>query len=295
LTGDLLRLPDGRQAQYWSVGEGPVVFFLHGCPDTRHAAFPGAAAARDAGIRLIAVNRPGYGRSDACESDHRTVADDVAAVADLLGVERYAVLGMSLGGPYALACAARRPDRVRAAGVVASTAIVPELDPPYHRDDLTPEKQAFIERLAHCSVAEAVELMRPEFEAYVAQLDPTGSDDATLARKWTDGLHPLDAAVLAQQDPAELVAAAREALVNTAGYLRDAAVTFRTWAFRPETIDCPTTIWHGTEDPNASIRNAYWLAEHLPNATLNLRPTAHLSTLHTHWPELLSTLRSGDK
>jgi pimeloyl-ACP methyl ester carboxylesterase len=295
LTGELLRLPDGRQAQYWSVGAGPAVFFLHGCPDTRHAAFPGAAAAREVGVRLIAVNRPGYGLSDAHESDHRTVAEDVAAVADLLGVERYAVLGMSLGGPYALACAARRPDRVRAAGVVASTAIVPELDPRYHRDDLTPEKQAFIERLAWCNVAEAIELMRPEFEAYVAQLDPRGSDDATLARKWTEGLHPLDAAVLARQDPAELAAAAREALVNTSGYLRDAAVTFRTWAFRPETIDCPTTIWHGTEDSNASIRNAYWLAAHLPNATLNLRPTAHLSTLHTHWPELLRTLRSGDK
>jgi pimeloyl-ACP methyl ester carboxylesterase len=295
LSAELLRLPDGRQAQYWSTGSGPAVFFLHGCPDSRHAAFPGAAAARAVGVRLIAVNRPGYGRSDACESDHLTVADDVAAVADLLGVERYAVLGMSLGGPYALACAARQPDRVRAAGVVASTAIVPELDPPYHRDDLTPEKQAFIERLAGCSVAEAVELMRPEFEAYVARLDLPGSDDEALAQKWTDGLHPLDKAVLAQQDPTELTAAAREALVNTAGYLRDAAITFRTWAFRPETITCPTTIWHGTEDPNASIRNAHWLAKHLPNATLELRPTAHLSTLHTHWPELLATLRSGDK
>ncbi|WP_112248435.1 alpha/beta fold hydrolase [Kribbella monticola] len=295
MTSELLRLPDGRQAQYWSAGEGPVVFFLHGCPDTRHAAYPGAEAARDLGVRLIAVNRPGYGQSDACESDHLSVADDVASVADLLGVERYAVLGMSLGGPYALACAARRPDRVRAVAVVASTANVPELDPPYHRDDLTPDKQAFIRKLARCSISEAIELMRPEFESYVAQLDPRGSTTEALARKWIDGLHPLDVEVLARQDPAELAAAAREALANTAGYLRDAAISFRSWAFRPETITCPTTIWHGTEDPNASIRNAHWLAAQIPGATLELRPTAHLSTLHTLWPELLATLRGVDK
>jgi pimeloyl-ACP methyl ester carboxylesterase len=292
LTSELLHLPDGRQAQYWSMGEGPAVFFLHGCPDTRHAAFPGAEAAREIGVRLIAVNRPGYGRSDAAESDHRTVADDVAAVADLLGVERYAVLGMSLGGPYALACAALRPERVRAVGVVASTANVPELDPPWHRDDLTPEKQDFFRKLARQSVDEAIALMRPEFEAFVAQLDPVGAEDEALAAKWLDGLHPLDHAVLARQEPAELAAAAREALTNTAGYLRDAAISFRAWAFRPETISCPATIWHGTEDPNASVRNARWLASQIPGATLELCPTAHLSTLHTHWPELLGRLKN---
>jgi pimeloyl-ACP methyl ester carboxylesterase len=144
---------------------------------------------------------------------------------------------------------------------------VPELDPPYHRDDLTPDQQAFIQKLARCSVAEAVELMRPEFGSYVAGLDPRGSSDEALARKWTDGLHPLDAAVLARQEPSELAAAAREALSNTAGYLRDAAISFRAWAFRPETISCPTTIWHGTEDPNASIRNTHWLAARIPRAT----------------------------
>jgi pimeloyl-ACP methyl ester carboxylesterase len=134
--------------------------------------------------------------------------------------------------------------------------------------------------------------MRPEFEAFVAQLDPIGAEDEALAAKWLDGLHPLDHAVLARQEPAELAAAAREALTNTAGYLRDAAISFRAWAFRPETISCPATIWHGTEDPNASVRNARWLASQIPGATLELCPTAHLSTLHTHWPELLGRLKN---
>ncbi|MGH3331266.1 MAG: alpha/beta fold hydrolase, partial [Nocardioidaceae bacterium] len=85
--GDLLRLPDGRRAQLWQGGAsaGPVVFFLHGCPDTRHAARTGEAAARRSGVRLVAVNRPGYGLSDPHESSHVSVADDIVAVADLLG------------------------------------------------------------------------------------------------------------------------------------------------------------------------------------------------------------------
>ena len=67
---DLVTLPDGRVAQLWQGGTpaGPVVFFLHGCPDTRRAAFSGAEAARRAGVRLVAVNRPGYGRSEPCAS-----------------------------------------------------------------------------------------------------------------------------------------------------------------------------------------------------------------------------------
>jgi pimeloyl-ACP methyl ester carboxylesterase len=86
LATELLRLPDGRQAQYWSGGDqdGPVVFFLHGCPDTRHAAYCGDAAARRTGVRLIAVNRPGYGLSTEAASDHLSVAENVAAAADLL-------------------------------------------------------------------------------------------------------------------------------------------------------------------------------------------------------------------
>src|SRR4029450_2646983 len=106
------------------------VFFLHGCPDSRHAAYAGDPAARRTGVRLVAVNRPGYGESEADASTHEWGAEDVAAVADRLGIERFAVLGMSIGGPYALACAVRFPDRVTAVGVAAAPAGGPRARPP---------------------------------------------------------------------------------------------------------------------------------------------------------------------
>jgi pimeloyl-ACP methyl ester carboxylesterase len=289
----LLRLPDGRQAQYWSGGDpdGSVVFFLHGCPDTRHAAYSGDAAARRTGVRLIAVNRPGYGLSTEASSSHLSVADDVAAVADLLGVGRYGVLGMSIGGPYALACAVRDPERVTGVGVVASPAEAPALDPPYHRDDLGEEQQGFFRALARMPVEDAVELMRPEFEAYVEKLAPGDPDDEALARRFTDGLGPLDAEVVGRQTVAEVAASTREALANTAGYLRDAAISFRRWEFRPEVISCPVSLWYGELDANASVRNGEWLAERVPGADLIVRPgEGHLGSLHNHWDEVLGRL-----
>ncbi|MGE5827306.1 MAG: alpha/beta fold hydrolase [Micromonosporaceae bacterium] len=288
-----LRLADGRRLQFWSGGapDGRAVFFMHGCPDTRHAAFGGADAARREGARLVAVNRPGYGRSDPAESDHLSVADDTVAVADRLGIDRFAVLGMSVGGGYALACAARHPDRVAAAGVVASPADVTRLDPPGHRDDLGPIEQAFFTRLAERDAAEVAEWMRPEFEEYIGRMGPTRVDDDVLAERYIDELHPRDAFLIAALPAAEVAAAVREALAHSDGYLRDAAATFRAWAFRPEQVRCPTWLWYGDLDANASIRNGRWLAEHLPRATLVIRErTAHLGTLMNHWDDILATL-----
>jgi pimeloyl-ACP methyl ester carboxylesterase len=290
---DLLRLADGRRAQFWQGGvpAGAAVFFFHGCPDSRLAACSGESAARATGVRLVAVNRPGYGQSDPDESGHLSVADDTIAVADQLGIDRFAVLGMSLGGPYALACAARHPDRVAAVGVVAGPAITPELDPPWHRDDLSPDQQAFFQALSRRTIAQAIDVFRPDFEAYVASLAPQDSDDATLTRRLIEQLDPRDAELMTALPSADVAAAAREALASTDGYLRDAAVTFRRWEFRPEQVGCPTWLWYGELDANVSLRNARWLAEHIPGATLVVRErTSHLGTLLEHWDEILATL-----
>lgn len=292
-----MRLGDGRWVQIWAGGSpgGTPVLFLPGCPDTRHAAYPGEQAALRADVRLVAVNRPGYGRSDSHASTHLSVADDVVAVADALGIDRFAVLGMSIGGPYALACAARHPDRVTAVGVLASPANVPELDPPYHRDDLGPDEQAFFTRLASMTPDEAVELMRADFRQYVDQLDPTDPDDEALVRRFVAQLPPYDAEIATRQGTTAAAAAVREALANPAGYLRDAAISFRRWDFRPEAITCPTFLWYGELDANASVRNGRWLAAHLPRATLVVREqTTHLAVLHDHWDDVLATLTGGN-
>ena len=274
---DELRLPDGRRAQLWVGGkpEGMPVVFFHGCPDTRHAAMTGDAAARGAGVRLVAVNRPGYGASTACASGQLSVADDAVAVADALGIERFAVLGMSLGGPYALACAARHADRVSAAAVVAA-----------------PSEEESLRRSTGGTVADAVECARPEFEAFVANVAPHDTDDAALASRWRATLPAEDAALLSPVADADVAASVREALAQHDGFLRDAAVTFRQWEFRVDDVASPTTLWYGERDPNAPPANGDELAARLPHATVRLRETTHLATLLTGWDEILSSLRA---
>ena len=291
--GDLLTLPDGRRAQWWEGGDprGAPVFFFHGCPDTRHAARSGDAAARACGIRLVAVNRPGYGLSTSAESDHLSVAEDAGAVADLLGIDRFAVLGMSVGGPYALACAARLPDRVDSVAVVSAPGMTVEMDPPWHRDDLTPEQREFFARLAAGSLADAIAMMRPDFEQYVEDLDPGDPDDQALTTRWMRGIDPHDADLLDSLAVDELARSVREALEQPDGYLRDAAVTFRAWDFRPEAVTCATSLWYGALDRNHPVRNGAWLAERIPAATLTeLADTAHLGALLTRWSEILGRL-----
>ncbi|GAA1156275.1 alpha/beta hydrolase [Nocardioides aquiterrae] len=235
----VITLPDGRAAQYWDTGlDGPAVLFFHGCPDTRHAAMTGAPAAAALGVRLVSVNRPGYGRSDRHDSSHSSVADDAVAVADALGIDGFAALGMSVGTAYALACAARHPDRVRAVALVAGPA------DPRHEPG---------------TVAEVVERFRPEFEDWVARLDPADPDDEALARRFLAGLPPADAALLGTlRTPAQVAASVREALVDHDGYLRDAALTFRPWDATPGDVRCPVHTWPDDRDRHLSTLLGNW-------------------------------------
>lgn len=99
------------------------VFYLHGTPGSRVGPRPTNQQLEDVDVCLITYDRPGYGRSGRLAS--RTVADaakDVEAIADFLGLKRFAVLGRSGGGPHALACAALLPDRVTSAATLVSLA-----------------------------------------------------------------------------------------------------------------------------------------------------------------------------
>jgi pimeloyl-ACP methyl ester carboxylesterase len=112
---------DGRSLAYTAIGppDGPVVMHFHGAPGTRLDLAIFEAAVSSLGVCIVAADRPGYGGSSPQPGRRRDGwPADVAALADRLGVDRFAVLGLSSGGPYALACAALFPDRVVAAATV---------------------------------------------------------------------------------------------------------------------------------------------------------------------------------
>src|SRR3954462_7076760 len=120
------RLPDGRSLAYceYGVPDGVPVFNFHGLPGSRIDTRIIAEEARSAGLRLIAADRPGIGRSDPVRGKRTYAgwAQDIASLADALGIERFSVVGYSCGGPYALAVAAELPERVERVGLVSSVA-----------------------------------------------------------------------------------------------------------------------------------------------------------------------------
>lgn len=270
-------LPDGRVAQYWVGGdqrpEAPTVVFWHGCPDTRWAAMTGDAAARAAGVRLVCLNRPGYGHSTAVPSTHTTVAADAVAVLGWLGIDRFAALGMSVGGPYAAACAARYPDRVTALGLVSSPA------PPVHEDRFDDE-----------TVEEAVARFRPDFLTWVARIDPDDPDDEALADRFLAELPEADAALMAGLGASFVARSVREALAQHDGFLLDAALTFRDWDFDVRDVAGPVSVWCGAEDSGALTAVERWQAL-LPEARVDVRAaTTHLAALLEQWPAILGGL-----
>lgn len=115
-----IKLRDGRTLAYAEYGDpaGEPVFYFHGFPGSRLEASLASSAASDSRARLIAVDRPGYGRSD-FKPGRRIIdwADDVSDLADGLRIDRFAALGVSGGGPYLSACAMKLSRRITRAGI----------------------------------------------------------------------------------------------------------------------------------------------------------------------------------
>ena len=270
-----IALPDGRRAQLWTGGDasGRPVLVCHGTPDTRWVARTGASAAASAGVRLICVNRPGYGTSTPTASTMASVADDAVDVLDLLDVERVGVLGMSVGGAYAAALAARHPDRVAALALVAAP-----------RETRTAQGQPEAE----------VERARPEFMQWAAGVNASDPDDDALAARWLGGLPPEDAALVGTAlTPAEVAASAREALACHDGYLRDAALLFSDWGVALSDVCCPTHLWYGAKDDRNPPETGRWWADRISGVRLDITPTTHLATLLANWELILATLRAN--
>jgi pimeloyl-ACP methyl ester carboxylesterase len=116
-----ITLPDGRALgfAFYGAPRGDPIFYFHGFPSSRLEARLAHDLGVSRGVRIIAVDRPGYGLSDYARA--RTIPDwpgDVLQLADALGIDRFRIMAVSGGGPYALACARALPDRVRAVGIV---------------------------------------------------------------------------------------------------------------------------------------------------------------------------------
>jgi pimeloyl-ACP methyl ester carboxylesterase len=237
-----------------------VVVWHHGTPNIGTPPRPLFERSRELGIRWVSYDRPGYGASTA-RPDRPVVsaADDVAAVADHLGIERYAVMGHSGGGPHALASAAVYPDRVIA--VVSGAGLAP-----FDADGLDWFGGMAASGVASLRAAAAGRAEKERFEASGAEYDPefTAADMESLTGKWSW----LNEVVGPGMD-------------HGPGALIDDDLAYVTpWGFDPGAVDVPTLLLHGGLDRIVPSTHGMWLADRCPEAELRLFPDdGHLSVL----------------
>lgn len=272
-----VELADGRLLHaYDTGGDGPVVYWHHGTPNIGEPPEPLFEAADRLGIRWISHSRPGYGAST--PSPGRSVASvaaDAAAVADAVGVRRFAVMGHSGGGPHALACAALLPERVTAAVSISGMA-------PY--DPSTAAGFDWYAGMADGSAASlaAAREGRAAMERQLA--GATGEEDI--------GFGPADWEAL-QSDWAWFDRIVPAALVmGPAGLIDDDLANTAPWGFDLAAVTCPVLLAHGSADRMVPSSHSAWLAGQLPAAELRIVPDGGHITVMRHAAETLRWLHA---
>lgn len=263
------------------------MLYHHGWPGSRLEAALADHPARAAGLRVIAPDRPGYGAST--HWPERTLSDwprDAAVLADHLGIDRFAVVGISGGAPYALACAAALRERV------TRVCLVSAMGPVQDRADRARFDR--VRRLSLYLAGRSSPLMRGVLRKAVGPL---------LARH-TDGFvgllaktcHASDRATLARDDVrAGLAASFREALRSGAdGVARDLEIYASPWGFALNEITVPVFLWHGEADQIIPAWLARQLASRLPHVTPRFEPDeGHYSLPVERLETILRELASG--
>ena len=301
-------LGGGRTLALDDAGDpgGVPLLYLHGTPDSRLARHPDDGQAGAAGVRLLAVDRPGYGGSSPLEAGTwapdwpAAWAADVATALDAVGVERCAVLAWSGGALGGLALAAHGspaaadgsgPPAGPLAGRVAALGIVAGLVPRQAYDD--PDVRDAGE--ARLGVIELADVVPPgELGDEVApMLAPFPCDEPLAAEHQAAQRTPADALELASvPGGAEAMAAglAEAVRLGLAGVAADVEAQARPLAVDLAGVRCPVRLWYGEVDHVTPPAFGRWYAAHLPGATLTVVAGAGHYLALTHWSGLLAEL-----
>jgi len=283
-----LALPDGRVMEYWEGGDpaGRPMIMHPGTPETRLMGTWGHDAAVAAGVRLFALNRPGYGGSTSMGVPSLMgPARDTAAMAAQLSLDEYAVFGLSGGGPFAVATAVADPRHVRALGVVGGTGPWRILDGP----SKDPEGNTCLILHDAGDVAGAWDCMRRDVDrAYgrLAPLDDGARVDSFLA-DLADGSHLLE-----DEDYRTLWADnLRVVLANVDGSTFDNLAWGARWDVDPRDVATPTLLWYGEMDTPCPPAHGRWYADRIAGSELVVFPgEGHMDVIDRHWPDVLGGL-----
>jgi pimeloyl-ACP methyl ester carboxylesterase len=281
-------LPDGRTLDYWEGGDpdGRGVLYQGGTPGTRVFGRLGHETARENGVRLVSISRPGYGGSTLppdAPSLMRTGCD-TAELAQQLGLSEYAVLGVSGGAPFAVATAVADPAGVRAVGVACGIGPWRELNDPSDDSDEQTEDRALLTLLDAGDLAGAWDGSMAGAKRQLSGL--IGLDDEARVDAFFGGSPP--------QDPYRRslwAANLTDVLERPDGYVFDNLAWGAVWDIDPREVVAPTVLWYGDADVACPPSIGEWYADQIAGAELVvLVGEDHAAVASGHWGEHLTSL-----
>ena len=280
-TSKTIKLKDGRTLGYAEYGapQGKPIFYFHGFPSSRidWPIFDSDAIAERLNVRIIAADRPGTGLSDF--KSGRQILDwsnDVIELADALQVDRFAVLGISGGGPYASACAFKIPQRLTAAAIVCGMG---PSEAPGAKDGtamLLPSKSTLMRNLLLLLMAMS---FRRNPDRFLSKMKDTIAESDKLL---------LVQPVIEQA----FIDSIREAFRSgTKGASYDAVLYKHPWGYQLQDISMQIHLWHGDLDTQVPVSVGQYVAKAIPNCQAKFLPDeGHLSLAHNYIEEILDIL-----
>ena len=275
MRDEVLTLSDGRTVSYTDCGrpDGPAAVYFHGTGSCRLDHVHLDALFSEIGVRLVAADRPGIGESSLHPGRTLTEsARDTADLADALAIKEFAVVGVSAGGPHAIACAALLPDRVVGLGCVGGLTS-PAWDGYWAR--MSPEAASI--------------LRRGDEQAYVGHLEAQYGADGSGFPFGAEGLSPPDAALFDTPATVERLRRGVDESIRhgVGGLAQDAVVRAQPWSFDPAGIGVNTQLYHGVQDVVVDIASSEYTASLIDQATVVGFPQhGHLSV----WDEIPTLL-----
>lgn len=293
-----LSLPDGRTLAWatWGPPDGRPLLVLHATPGSRRQFEPAPDESPAPGVRFIALDRPGYGRSTFNpRGTLSTAAHDVGALADHLALTSFDLLAVSGGAATALGSACRLGARVQST-VLLSPALPPRPDVEAPKDDADGASDEPTPDAADAS--EADDLDEPVAPSPRARLRCElqirrsrwfiGSATRSLQRQ----LGAADASLLDRPEVRDRFVSDRLAPSPTTAraILQDVGLCADVWLLPLEDIVGPVAIWHGTDDQTVPVERARELRDEIPHATLReFEGEGHLLAV-SHFTEAAASL-----
>ncbi|KAJ0167793.1 hypothetical protein CTA2_117 [Colletotrichum tanaceti] len=295
-----LVLPDGRTLSYTTFGvtprpDQPIVFHFHGLPGSHHEGQPIHEAAAKCNVCVVAVTRPGYGGST-FQPDRTILSfpEDVLRLADHLDIDRFAVLGVSGGGPYALACLHSIPS-TRLAGAAIVSGMYPA--------KLGLGGMMLLNRLLFTLAPWATGLVEMVAEWEMGNVARDANHPERLAQSVVESFksRPVEdrEALLADDGKilGALVQSTRDAVRESCrGFAWEARLFGSPWGFELGDLVAVEkgrlVMWHGGKDVNVPVRMAVEAAEAIPgSAELRIdEGEAHVSLLAHRTDDIIAAL-----